>query len=181
MKTFITFSLIIFVAILTNGCSKDNSEPHNASESAVAANHDEHGISGNENRPDELKLPEDLLHLLQQEMQQIESGMQLLLDHLSRGEAQNAADIAMQIHDSFILKQSLSKEQLQHLVSLLPTGFIHMDRAFHGQAKKLSEAVQQNDFTTSIKIYGDMAQACVSCHQQYAQDKFPGLVTQNIK
>lgn len=178
MKTFI---LIIFMVILTNGCSKDNGEPHKASESTVAAGHDEHGASGNENRPDELKLPENLLQLLQQEMQQIESGMQLLLNYLSRGDAKNAADISMQIHNSFILKQSLSKEQLQQLVSLFPTGFIHMDRAFHGQAKKLSEAVAQNDFTTSIKIYGDMVQACVSCHQQYAQDKFPGLVTQSKK
>lgn len=181
MKILVTFFLTILMAILAIGCSKDNGEPHKTLGTAVAVDRDEHGAAGNENRPDELALPANLLHLLQQEMQQIESGMQLLLDYLARGEAQNAADIAMQIHDSFILKQSLSQQELQQLVSILPTGFVHMDRAFHSNAKKLAEAAQQNDFTTSIKIYGDRAQACVSCHAQYAPEKFPGLAKQRAK
>jgi len=180
MKTLVTFILIILVDVLTIGCSKDNGEPHKTLGTAVAVDHDEHGAEGNENRPNELELPPNLLHLLQQEMQQIESGMHLLLNHLSKGEANKAANIAMKIHNSFILKQSLSPQELQQLISLLPTGFVHMDRAFHSQAKKLAQAAERHDFAAGMKIYGKMAQACVSCHEQFAQERFPGLTIKSV-
>lgn len=174
MKAFIqSFLLTATILMVTGGCSKNKEQP--ASKMSGELSHDSGSRIQEQNQPTQLHLPPNLLSVLQQEMQQVESGMQLLLDYLTRGEAQNAADIAMQIHDSFILKQSLSQEELQQLVSLLPTGFVHMDRAFHGYAKKLAEAAQQNDFAASIKIYGDMAQACVSCHAQYAAEKFPGF------
>lgn len=178
MKNIVVFSLTVLLAILTVKCSKDNSEPPQTLETAVKSDHDKHAAAVGENRPDKLELPENLLNVLTQEMQQIESGMQLLLDYLARGEADKAENIAMKIHNSFILKQSLSPQELQQLISLLPTGFVQMDRAFHGQAKELAQTVQRQDFAAGIKIYGEMTQACVSCHQQYAQEKFPGLATE---
>lgn len=179
MKTSICLLFLsACILVAASRCSQDAKQPAPATETTTELSHDAVSSDQEHNRSTQIDLPPNFRSVLQQEMQEIESGVQLLLNHLARGEAQNAADIAMQIHKSFILKQSLSPEELQQLVSLLPAGFVRMDRAFHSNARKLAEAARQNDFTTGIKIYGEMVQACVSCHTQYAIEKFPGLQTQ---
>ncbi len=126
-------------------------------------------------RSQQIQLPERLMSVLRQEMQLIEAAMGQLLSHLAQGKANEAATVAMNIHDSFILKRNLSPDELQQLIRLLPKSFILMDREFHGRAQKLATAAQQGDFTTAIQRYAAMSQACVSCHALYAAERFPAL------
>ncbi|GJM45471.1 MAG: hypothetical protein DHS20C21_23130 [Gemmatimonadota bacterium] len=101
--------------------------------------------------------------------------MGALLNHLVRGEGDQAVRIADQIRDTFLLEQELSGEELAELSSLLPEGFIKKDRSFHDTAKKLSTAADSADFASAIQHYATMTRACVSCHASYATDRFPSL------
>ena len=125
--------------------------------------------------PMQVALPEHLLIVLRKEMRLIESGMGELLGHLAAGRAQKAAAVATNIKKSFILKQSLGQDDLKQLVGLLPPEFVKMDRQFHGNAGELAAAAGQNNFRTAIKIYSTMSEACVTCHAQYAAERFPAL------
>jgi mono/diheme cytochrome c family protein len=174
-SSFVLFSFIITM-IAAFGCSHDQEKSdhqHAAVEKAAESGHAHAGGATNAERPQQLELPPKLQNTLRQEMQQIESGMQMLLAHLARGRAHEAAAIAEKIHGSFILEQALSPEELQQLVALLPAEFLKMDEAFHGHAQKLAAAAEQKDFAAAIKIYSEMAQACVSCHTAYARARFP--------
>lgn len=129
---------------------------------------------------EEIKLPPKFKNLLKEEMIQIQDAMQRLVPLLATGNTE-AADLAVQIHNSFILKKSLSKEELKELISLLPKGFVKLDRAFHTNAKDLAAAVRKNDFITGGKIYGEMVSGCISCHSHYASQMFPGLTKSEKK
>ncbi len=122
----------------------------------------------------EVKLPPKFKNLLKEEMLQIQDAMQRLVPLLTTGNTE-AADLAVQIHNSFILKKSLSKEELQELISLLPKDFVKLDRAFHTKAKDLAATVRNNDFITDGIIYGEMVSGCINCHSHYASQMFPGL------
>ena len=137
--------------------------------------HDSHHSAEGEAAPEELVLPDHLREKLIVEMRAISEGMGVLLTHLSMGDADNTADVAGKIRDTFILKQELSQEELQELIGLLPEGFITMDRAFHGTAGKLSSAAASGDFDSAIEHFTTMSRACVSCHASYAAERFPGL------
>ncbi len=179
MKSFSALSFFIMM-IAALGCSHDekkNGHQHAAAEQVAEAGHAHGGGTADDDRPQQLALPPKLQNVLRQEMQQIEAGMHLLLSHLSNGRAPEAAAVAHKIHASFILEQALAPEELQQLAALLPAEFLKMDEAFHGNAQKLAAAAEQKDFATSIKIYGEMAQACVSCHATYAKARFPEFAT----
>jgi hypothetical protein len=129
---------------------------------------------------EEVKLPPKFKNLLNEEMLQIQDAMQRMIPFLATGNTE-AADLAEKIHNSFILKKSLSKEELQELISLLPKGFVKLDRAFHTKAKDLATAVRKNDFIIGGKIYGEMVSGCINCHSHYASQNFPGLTESGKK
>lgn len=125
--------------------------------------------------PSELHLPAPYLRLIRAEMLEIEGAMQEELGHLARGEARRGAEVARQIHQSFVLKQRLSEEERKELASLLPERFLRLDREFHGRAEGLAEAFEQGDFTAAAELYSAMTRACVRCHGRFATDRFPAL------
>lgn len=153
-------------------CTSDH-EKHPPDESTETA-HD-HGTGKDESapRPEKLELPDSLLSVLRAEMQQVEAAMGILLSQLAQAQAAPAAATARNIENTFILKQELSAEALQQLLSLLPESFLAMDRNFHGNAAKLATAAEQRDFSGAIELYNQMSQACINCHQQYATKRFP--------
>jgi hypothetical protein len=114
-------------------------------------------------------------------MQELRSGMQQLVGHLAEGRAGEAEKVARQIHESFILKQSLSPDELKQLVRLLPESFVERDRQFHQLAEQLAEKAGQNDYSGAAQVYGEMFQSCMECHRRYAVERFPGLADDNSK
>lgn len=89
-----------------------------------------------------LKIPADIKPLLTQEMLAVEKGMQELLSSIAKGDWDKIAGIAKQIEASYIMKQSLTAEQMQQLHHSLPEQFIRQDRAFHGYAGMLAHAAK---------------------------------------
>lgn len=129
-----------------------------------------------EGGPNPLDLPQRLHQLLRQEMAQVEAAMMQLQSHLARGRRDEAAATARRIHESFILKQKLTKQELQELQSRLSDAFLKRDRSFHREAKKLAEAAENGRFMEAAKHFGTMTEACVACHREHAAERFPGLV-----
>lgn len=179
MKCELLVDLLLMFGLVIAGCSKSHIENNHASGRAEEkqAERNSHGQASTDHpRPEKLVLPNPLQAVLREEMRLIETGMGELLGHLAQGRKSAAIEVAERIQKSFVLKQELSGEDLQLLVSLLPEEFVTQDRGFHANAGKLAESVRQGDFASAVQIYGDMAQSCVSCHVRYAGNRFPTLV-----
>ncbi|MCA9732679.1 cytochrome c [candidate division KSB1 bacterium] len=161
--------LLISAAMLSTlmlvGCDHHKPDTHNVI-------HNEVDMSAT---PVELKLSPKFQNVLKKEMLEIQTAMQKILPLLAKGESEKTAQLAKQIHNSFILKQTLTPDELKALVKLLPAPFIKIDRAFHDQASKLAKAAKQSNFKKSSEIYGRLVNACVNCHSQFAHELFPGL------
>ncbi len=176
-----TWKLLLAISlVLALGCSRNQPNDNHAGTEKTIADADGHGHADDstaDSKPETLVLPEHLSTVLRAEMREIDAGMGRLLSHLALGDGPRAAEVAENIHNSFILKRNLSKQDLKQLLGLLPAKFIQMDRAFHAKAGKLAQDANSGDFTAAISLYGEMAQACVSCHAQYAAAQFPALAT----
>jgi hypothetical protein len=167
-KSIVNYLSLLMIIFLILGCTEKQME-----------NQDSQEMLKNEEQPEKtvnnLELPERFLNILRQEMIQLNGGMGALLSYMIRGQGQEAAEIATTIHNSFILKQELTEEELNQLVSLLPERFIQLDRGFHQLADEIATTLKNEDFEKSSQIYGQMVEACLNCHSQFATERFPSL------
>ena len=131
--------------------------------------------TGQEVKPISPDLTPKLQGLLRQEMVSIDVASKQILSALAAGEDQRVAELAQQIHDSFILAQSMTPEDKQDLLAAVPEDFVSRDRAFHKTADALAEAARAGDRAEQHVVFSRMVEACSSCHALYATDRFPGL------
>ena len=120
-------------------------------------------------------LPLDIKQALKKEMQAIEKGMQELVSTIAVGNWQKTAAIGKQIEASYILKQSLSTEQIEHLHHSLPEQFIKLDHSFHHYAGMLARAAEVKNAEVVSFYFYKMNDSCIQCHSIYAKEKFPGF------
>ena len=125
--------------------------------------------------PGTVDLKPEFRTMLRKEMRKIQTGMDELLLYLVRGQRTEASRIATRIHNSFILKQELSKQELKQLQNQLPAGFVELDQAFHKTAAKLAGAAKEGRMDEAMTHYHEMTGNCVTCHTRYARDRFSGL------
>jgi hypothetical protein len=123
-------------------------------------------------------LSEKLQALLVKEMVLIDQGMGELTSAISAGDWKAVAGVASKIEGSFILKQSLSEEDVHQLHKALPDTFVEMDIAFHGRAGDLAHAAHTGDAEMAVYHYSRMLEGCVNCHARYAPASFPGLAVE---
>jgi len=119
-----------------------------------------------------LHLSHDLKVILNQEMNEIEQGMMNIIPAISAGSWETIAMIAKKIKDSFILKQKLTKTQIEELHHSLPAGFIEMDQYFHSTAGKLAHAASQQDGELVNFYFYKLHSQCIKCHSKYASGRF---------
>ncbi|KAA3620468.1 MAG: hypothetical protein DWQ05_00585 [Calditrichaeota bacterium] len=167
MKIRTSFGILLLLFALTS-CKQAENNQHEVAQQNNAASV----------APAELKLTPKFQTTLRKEMQEIQSAMQQILPLLVQGESEKVAQLAEQIHNSFILKKTLTPDELQALVKLLPAPFMKMDRAFHSESLNLAAAAKAYDFKKSAALYGAMVNSCVNCHMQFAQEQFPELQKQ---
>lgn len=118
-------------------------------------------------------LTDKLRQVLQQEMRSVQSAMATIHTAMVTGAHDAVASNAQQIHDSFILQQTLTEEDRKDLISLVPQGFIELDREFHQLAAALAEAGRQSDTAEQQQLYTRMTHSCVACHGRYVSERFP--------
>jgi hypothetical protein len=123
----------------------------------------------------ELHLSHDLNGLLNQEMNELESGMTKIITAISAGNWDTIIQIAKKIKNSFILKQKITPKQMEELHSSLPKEFIAMDRDFHLTAGKLAHAAFAHDGELVNFYFYKLYEQCTKCHSQYALERFPNF------
>lgn len=121
------------------------------------------------------EVPPKLRSLLIKEMRQIDQAMQDIFSAIVKGEHEIVAKRGQAIHDSFILKQSLTQKDRQDLKAAVPSAFVQMDAHLHELAASLAEAGRSEDTPQQLDTFTKMTKACVACHSTYTTDRFPGL------
>ena len=117
----------------------------------------------------------DIKQVLKMEMQAIEKGMKELVSTIAVGNWQKTAAIGKQIEASYILKQSLTTEQMEQLHHSLPEQFLKLDHSFHHYAGMLAHAAEVKNAEVVSFYFYKMNDSCVQCHSTYAKGKFPGF------
>lgn len=121
------------------------------------------------------KLTPKLQELLQKEMLSVNEAAQEMLAALVAGDNAQVASLAQQIHDSFILQQSMTPEDKAHLMAVAPDEFVNMDQAFHEISGELAQAARDGNRAVQLELFGRMVEACTACHSRYATDRFPSF------
>ena len=122
-------------------------------------------------------LSPELRALLQQEMQALQNGMIAVIPAFVSGDLGTVETIAKNMKDSFILKQSITREQMHELHSTLPEQFLKMDQEFHYFAGMLSHTANRKKLELVNFYLSKLTESCVACHAQFATHKFPGLAS----
>lgn len=119
------------------------------------------------------KLAPEIRALLQKEMLAIEAAMKEIVFYNANGDTEKVSQVAKQIKESFIMKQSLTSEQKHQLHTLLPSDFIQQDKQFHYYAGMLQHVAEKQKSELISFYFGKLFEACSSCHQAHAKHKFP--------
>tara|TARA_R110001599_G_C12277316_1_gene663114 strand:- start:38846 stop:39349 length:504 start_codon:yes stop_codon:yes gene_type:complete len=123
-------------------------------------------------------LTEKLRGLLVREMVAIESAMLDIYSAIVQGNHTTVAQQGQAIHDSFILKLSLTKEDRQDLKAAVPQEFLQLDARFHKLAALLAKAGEEESTQEQVEIFNRMTESCIACHSRYVTDRFEGLQNQ---
>ncbi len=121
------------------------------------------------------KLTPKLQDLLRKEMLSVNEASQEILAAMVMGDDERVATLAQRIHDSFILRQSMTPEDKADLMAAVPEDFVEMDRGFHEISAELAQAARAKDRPLQQEHFGRMIDACVACHTRYATNRFSGL------
>ena len=120
-------------------------------------------------------LSPDLRGLLSQEMKALQGGMMSIIPAYISGNWAEIESTANKMKSSYILKQSLTEEQVKELHSALPHEFIEKDQKFHYLAGMLEHAAKNRKPELVNFYFSEMNESCISCHSKFANHKFPAL------
>lgn len=121
------------------------------------------------------KLTDKLSQLLQEEMRSVQAAMTTIHSAIVMGQHEDVAEQAQQIHDSFILAQSMTDQDRKDLMSAVPEDFVKLDQEFHELAASLAEAGRSENTEEQHKLFGEMTRNCIQCHSTYVSDRFPNV------
>lgn len=120
-----------------------------------------------------LKLPPDLMGLLQAEMREITTGIQKVPVAIALADWKTLSETSKSIQSSYIMAKALTSEQVETLESDLPARFKQIDSDFHKRAGDLAQAAEARDFELASHHYSRLIESCAQCHALYAQTRFP--------
>ena len=115
-----------------------------------------------------------LSQLLTEEMRSVRQAMGQIFNGIVVGDSSLVANMAEQIHNSFILMRELTDKDRKDL-NALPADFLRMDGEFHTTAKKLAVAGQHKDLELQRYYFTRLTESCVACHSRYVTDRFPAF------
>ena len=141
---------------------------------ALAEDIAHHGSDASSNQA--LRLSPELREILVAEMLAVQDGMKSLIPAISSGNWQAIAEIGRKLHDSYVMKQKLSKSQIEELHHSLPVAFQELDHSFHHSAGMLAHAADEKNADVVNFYFFKLNEACVSCHSKFATHRFPGFI-----
>lgn len=122
-----------------------------------------------------LTLSPKLRTALMAEMVGVKEGVAELSTFIATGEWDAASLRAERIRDSYIMKQKLSRAELEELERMLPVEFVELDNAFHKHADRLVHAAKTKNYELAVFYYSKMMEGCGNCHARYATHVFKGF------
>jgi len=152
MKTLLTIGLSLLLCVTTSFADETTQE-----KSGIEA------------------LSPELRDLLKKEMSALQEGMMSIIPAYISGNWQEIETISLKMKNSYILKQNITKKQIQELHSSLPNEFIKKDKEFHYLAGMLNHAAENKKSELIGFYYSKLSESCVSCHSQYATHRFPSF------
>ena len=124
------------------------------------------------------ELSNELRVLFTQEMVALKKGLVQITEAYIAGDWATIETIALKMEQSYILRQNLSKQQMHQLHSVLSPEFIKQDVKFHYLSGMLNHAAKMEKVEMIGFYLSKMSETCVSCHSQYAVNKFPLFKTE---
>jgi hypothetical protein len=152
--------LMLVTVVISLAVNADDGRPHEEKHSPPA------GLE---------QLSPGMRQLLTREMTALQDGMQALVPAIISGQWKAVAGIGEQMRDSYILAQELTQSQAEELHHSLPLSFRTMDREFHHYAGMLAHAANNRNPELVTFYHYKMTDACLTCHETFATQRFPGL------
>lgn len=134
---------------------------------------DQHAHSG------PIELSPELTRLLRAEMAELSGAVQTVAAAIAAGDWEAVESTSAKMHDSYIMRQSLTPAQAAELNAALPEHFKHLDGAFHARSRRLGEAAAKHDAELAAFQFSRLLEACAQCHAAYASERFPGFSRQD--
>ena len=122
-----------------------------------------------------LGLSPELAALLKAEMVKLSGGIGVIALSLAKADWEVLEATSDKMHESYIMKKSLTPALAVELKQKLPHAFKRFDAAFHARALKLRSAAQARDFELSAFHFSKLVENCATCHTAYAAERFPGF------
>jgi hypothetical protein len=122
-------------------------------------------------------LSPELRALFRLEMAGLQGAMLELVPAAVAADWEGVGRVAGKIEGGFVLAQQLTPAQREELQARLPEGFLALDAEFHGLARGLAAAAhERRPELVSFYVYR-LTDSCLSCHQRYAQERFPAFAS----
>jgi len=127
--------------------------------------------------PDEPVLPlsKTQRKALRAEMREMMESVAEMGPALAMGEWDTAAQRALLIRDSHMLKQKFTPEQLTEFGRALPKDFDARNASFHQHADLLAQAAKQQNRELAVFHFSRMIEGCGDCHTRYATHVLEGF------
>jgi hypothetical protein len=109
------------------------------------------------------------------EMAGVKQGVAEITGFLATGEWGATAQRAERLRDSYIMKQKLTRTELEELERALPANFVEMDEAFHRHSDGLARAAKARNYELAVFYFSKMMEGCGNCHAHYATHVFQGF------
>lgn len=126
-----------------------------------------------------IDLSPNLMSLLRAEMAELSGGIQGIPLAIAAADWHAIEEISEKMHQSYIMKSSLTKLQAVELKEKLPDSFKLLDAAFHAKAKQLGEAAATKDSDLVVFRFSRVIEACAGCHAKFSTNRFPGFMNES--
>ena len=132
-------------------------------------------LAGDPDQDGKLGLSPELAGLLRAEMTELSEGVRTIALSLAAADWGAIQETSGKMHESYIMKKSLTPSLAAELKQKLPHEFKRLDAAFHARALKLRHAAENNDFELSAFHFSKLVESCAGCHSKFAVERFPGF------
>lgn len=133
------------------------------------------GLAVDTEQDGKLGLSPELAALLRAEMVGLSEGIGTIARALAKADWAALQATSEKMHESYIMKQSLTPALAAELKQKLPQAFKQSDAAFHARALKLRQAAVARDFELSAFHFSKLVESCAGCHAAFATERFPGF------
>jgi hypothetical protein len=122
-----------------------------------------------------INISQPVRRLLAAEMNRVQNGINNLAVAMSAGRWEDLTETSRQMANGYIMKQKLTKRQMNEFYRSLPPGYKEIDMEFREAAGKLSDGAEKEDMKLVNSMFCKLNETCVKCHSTYAKKRFPGF------